>query len=349
MDDINKKNKKSLSDILLIITFILCVLFILYGAIDPKVITYGSVILLSLLILLALSPRFDKLTVGKFLSVSRKLETVESKQDGIAEEQKALRKEILSIVSQQISFTQSFAQNQKAIASPVTNINIQDRSSEEEKGIEKEISKDDKEKFEVALKNGIKKPWYDISGKFDSIIKKKNLEAFGIRINRYRKYSFELRSLNFSDLHLNQVVTVSGDLARDPLLSIMHTSFDGLMFTTIKDIFFNVIYLDMTNDSLFNLVFKNLSILQRYQETKNKNYTLILIVVFGETLKITNNRAESMRKFLQKNFDSFISTGVLEFQTLSFAEVQMIADEKLKSKKNTASDDKNDQEGKIQS
>jgi len=338
MDDINKKNKKSLSDILLIITFILCVLFILYGAIDPKVITYGSVILLSLLILLALSPRFDKLTVGKFLSVSRKLETVESKQDGIAEEQKALRKEILSIVSQQISFTQSFAQNQKAIVSPVTNINIQDRSSEEEKGIEKEISKDDKEKFEVALKNGIKKPWYDISGKFDSIIKKKNLEAF-----------FELRSLNFSDLHLNQVVTVSGDLARDPLLSIMHTSFDGLMFTTIKDIFFNVIYLDMTNDSLFNLVFKNLSILQRYQETKNKNYTLILIVVFGETLKITNNRAESMRKFLQKNFDSFISTGVLEFQTLSFAEVQMIADEKLKSKKNTASDDKNDQEGKIQS
>lgn len=324
MNDINKKNKKSLSDILLIITFSLCVLFILYGVKEPKIITYGSVILLSLLILLALSPRFDKLTVGKFLSVSKKLETVESKQNGIAEEQKALRKEILSIVSQQISFTQSFAQNQKAIASPVTNINIQDRSSEEEK----EISKDDKEKFEVALKNGVEIPWYDfsdISGKFDSLFKKKYLEAF-----------FKLRSLNFSDLHLNQVVTVSGDLSWDPLLSLMQTSFDGIMFTSIKDIFFNVMLSDITDDSWFNLLFKKLSILQRYKETKHKNYRLILIFVIGKSPRFNKNRTESISKFLQKHFDAFISTGALELETL-------LMEEAFKK----ASDDRNEQEGKI--
>ena len=185
-------------------------------------------------------------------------------------------------------------------------INERKYSQEEERQV-----REDKEQFEILIKNTKWRLWDPTSW----------LKAFR---KPFIEVACNRRSLNINEVQFNQVYSVSGDISQDPLLSIMHASFDGVLLTQLKDFFFSVMFRDRPNSHMFDLLIRLLSVLQKYREAKGRLCGLVFIIVVEPRVSITKERAVEIENYLREDLSSFMSSGLLEFEPVEMQSVKSI-------------------------
>lgn len=219
----------------------------------------------------------------------------------------ALQTSVSSVQNQvsQMSLRQDFSQNQNIF------VGTEHReASEEEKKKEEEVAQD------LELSVGERRGWLR--------------RIWGLVKRPLIHKASQMLSLPASALQYDQQITISSSTIHDPLISISRANFDAAHYGESRDTFFKVLMGNISVDDLSNMLFRMLSILQKYAEVKGKPYTIVLVGLIGDQ-NVTNERADQVDRLLNDDFSAFVSANLLRFERV---EPEVIFERAKQSEKN---------------
>lgn len=270
---------------------------------EPKhQITAGIITLLAIVVILVLSESFNKLSLGKILSLSREIERKEKETTVVKSENKELRQELFKIVSnvQQSQVNNTFNTPPEAWMKllGVVKAEGEDEDSDEEntQTISQETTTDNHNQEREAARN------------------RNRLRRHAVDAG-LKKYVSKLPVLETQ--FVDRVEFSSAFHAIDPIMD-RRIVFDGYIKLGESEIFVEARHKEMNTPMFFDRLYIMLSKINLYRDAKNTNAELLLLLVETPFFE-TDERRDYHDRFIEY-FQPAINNGLLRIEYIDVTE-----------------------------
>jgi len=272
---------------------------------EPKhKITAGIITLISIVVILVLSESFNKLSLGKILSLSREIEKKKEENSTVKNENKELRQELFKIVSN----VQQSQVNNTFNTPPETWLKFLDVVKADTDG------EDDSDSEEESRSSEEQRP-----------VPNNHLQEQEARTrSQLRRYAVDAGFKKFvSKLPLSESPFVehvefsSAFHTIDPIMD-RRIIFDGYLKQNETEVFVEVRHKDMNTSIFFDRLYLMLSKINLYREAKNTKAELLLLLV--ETSWYENVARRHMHDRFIEYFQPAIKNGLLRIEYISVSE-----------------------------
>ena len=255
--------------------------------------TPSSITLLALAAVLGLAERFDKLNLGKLLSLSREVKEVSTEQEAIRQETTKLRDSLLAVATN-IQMSQRSAQNLAFGDSAIRFLG---------KAVSGEGEADDGEKDDGTEEDDA--PPDDLTPEEGSAPKRmRYYKLYQAAIDAYVSY-YELPKVEL----VRHAQLKREFLNQDPIWTAK-LRFDAYVQAAQKEYFFYVRRIDSVNTRLNRYrIYARLSRILLYREARHSNAELILVIVNKRS--IPGDTLTTIQKRVAKRFRPAIDSGLL--------------------------------------
>lgn len=273
---------------------------------EPKhKITAGIITLISIVVILVLSESFNKLSLGKILSLSREIEKKKEENSTVKNENKELRQELFKIVSN----VQQSQVNNTFNTPPETWLKFLDVVKADTN------DEDDSDSEEESSPSEEQRPVPD-----SNLQEQEEARARGL----LRRYAVDAGFKKFvSKLPLSESPFVehvefsSAFHTIDPIMD-RRIIFDGYLKQNETEVFVEVRHKDMNTSMFFDRLYLMLSKINLYREAKNTKAELLLLLV--ETSWYENGARRHMHDRFIEYFQPAIKNGLLRIEYISVSE-----------------------------
>lgn len=273
---------------------------------EPKhQITAGIITLISIVVILALSESFNKLSLGKILSLSREIEKKQEENSTVKNENKELRQELFKIVSN----VQQSQVNNTFNTPPEAWLKLLGVVKAEADGEEDSEPEDEPTQSEAQR----------------SIVENRSPEQEEARSrSRLRRYAVDaglkkfVSKLPVSDSQFVDHVEFSSAFhAIDPIMD-RRIVFDGYLKQGESEVFVEARHKDMNTNLFFDRLYIMLSKINLYREAKNTKAELLLL--FVETKWYESDDRRNMYDRFIEYFQPAIKNGLLRIEHIDVSE-----------------------------
>ena len=274
---------------------------------EPKhQITTGIITLISIVVVLVLSESFNKLSIGKILSLSKEVEKKEKESAVVKSENKELRQELFKIVSnvQQSQVNNTFNTPPEAWLKMLGVVKAENGDDEDE-----DAEHDETDSIKTVPDN---REQERLEAKERSRLKRSAVDA-GLH-NFMAKQSFDSQ-------FVERVEFSSAFHAIDPIMD-RRIIFDGYMKQEDAEVFIEARHIDMNSMMFLDRLYIMLSKINLYREAKNTNAELLLLLVETEWAEKSERRNVNDRLF--DYFQPAIKNGLLRIERIHVSEEDAI-------------------------
>lgn len=272
---------------------------------EPKhQITAGIITLILIVVILALSESFNKLSLGKILSLSREIEQKKEENSAVKTENKELRQELFKIVSnvQQSQINNTFNTPPEAWLKLLGVVKAEtgredDSESEEPAQLEVQspvVENHSQEQVEARARSRLRR--YAVDAGLKKFVSKLPVSEFTF-----------VESVEFS----------SAFHAIDPIMD-RRVVFDGYLKQDDSEVFVEARHKDMNTPVFFDRLYIMLSKINLYREAKNTKAQLMLLLVQTEWYE-SEDRRNIHDRFLEY-FQPAIKNGLLRIEYIDVSE-----------------------------
>jgi hypothetical protein len=273
---------------------------------EPKhQITAGIITLISIVVILALSESFNKLSLGKILSLSREIEKKQEENSTVKNENKELRQELFKIVSN----VQQSQVNNTFNTPPEAWLKLLGVVKAEADGEDDSETEDEPTQSEAQR----------------SIVENRSQEQEDVRSrSRLRRHAVDaglkkfVSKLPVSDSQFVDHVEFSSAFhAIDPIMD-RRIVFDGYLKQGESEVFVEARHKDMSTSMFFDRLYIMLSKINLYREAKNTKAELLLLLV--ETKWYESDDRRNMYDRFIEYFQPAIKNGLLRIEHIDVSE-----------------------------
>lgn len=273
---------------------------------EPKhQITAGIITLISIVVILALSESFNKLSLGKILSLSREIEKKQEENSTVKNENKELRQELFKIVSN----VQQSQVNNTFNTPPEAWLKLLGVVKAEADGEDDSETEDEPTQSEAQR----------------SIVENRSQEQEDVRSrSRLRRHAVDaglkkfVSKLPVSDSQFVDHVEFSSAFhAIDPIMD-RRIVFDGYLKQGESEVFVEARHKDMNTSMFFDRLYIMLSKINLYREAKNTKAELLLLLV--ETKWYESDDRRNMYDRFIEYFQPAIKNGLLRIEHIDVSE-----------------------------
>ncbi|ASA58005.1 hypothetical protein [Vibrio gazogenes] len=278
---------------------------------EPKhQITAGIITLISIVVILALSESFNKLSLGKILSLSREIEKKQEENSTVKNENKELRQELFKIVSnvQQSQVNNTFNTPPEAWLKLLGVVKAE-ADGEDDSEPEEEPTKSDAQ---------------------TSIVENRSQEQARSR-SRLRRYAVDaglkkfVSKLPVSESQFVERVEFSSAFhAIDPIMD-RRIVFDGYLKQGESEVFVEARHKDMNTSMFFDRLYIMLSKINLYREAKSTKAELLLLLVETKWYE-SDDRLNMYDRFIEY-FQPAIKNGLLRIEHIDVSEEEVCDEE----------------------
>lgn len=279
---------------------------------EPKhQITAGIITLISIVVILALSESFNKLSLGKILSLSREIEKKQEENSTVKNENKELRQELFKIVSnvQQSQVNNTYNAPTEAWFKLLGVVKA-------ESGGEDDSEPEDEPTQPEAQR---------------AIVENRFQEQEEFRSRRLRRYAVDAGLKKFvSKLPVSESQFVKGVEfssafhAIDPIMDL-RIVFDGYLKQGESEVFVEARHKDMNTHLFLDRLYIMLSKINLYREAKNTKAELLLLIV--DTKWYESHDPRNMYDRFIEYVQPAIKNGLLRIEHIDVSEQEAIDEE----------------------
>ncbi|KAB7694292.1 hypothetical protein GBN33_16640 [Plesiomonas shigelloides] len=281
-------------------------------AIPKHQITAGIITLISIVVILVLSESFNKLSLGKIISLSREIEKKEKENSTVKNENKELRHELFKIVSnvQQSQVNNTFNTPPEAWLKLLGVVKAEGDGEDDCDSIE-----------ESAQAQAQKSAAENRAQEHEEARARSRLRRYAVNAGLKKFVS----KLPLSDTQFVERVEFSSAFhAIDPIMD-KRVVFDGYLKQNGSEVFVQARHSNMISFIFFDQLYIMLSKINLYREAKNTKAELLLLLVKTEWYE--NDERRNMYGRFIEYFQPAIKNGLLRIEYIDVSEEEARSEE----------------------
>ncbi|MGR5294451.1 hypothetical protein ACPV5U_16475 [Vibrio mediterranei] len=278
---------------------------------EPKYeISTGIITLVLIVVVLTLSESFNNMSIGKILTLSRKVETEKEQKAELAGENKELKSELFKIVSniQQSQVNNTFNAPPEAWSKLLGVVKAEDGEDDDENEEEGDTSETTKTKTPARI----------LAQERQERKLRKELKnaGEGVVLNKY------LSTLPVSDTNfVKRVEFTNAFHAVDPIMD-RRTIFDGYIQSPSSEIFVDIRARDMLSIMFMDRLYIKLNKVNLYRKAKKVDAKLLLLVMSTDF-----DEKEERRNYVERLYEEFkpaIENKLLEIKVIEVTKKEVL-------------------------